>query len=384
MVKQRWQWIPLLAAVLAAPAQAVAPEPAYLVGVVSESGDIVSWFRPTSEGGLVLDREVPIGTMIADIDGPHHLAVAPDQRSYLVSVAHGNPAGTLWRMDARTDTVIGRAPLEHFPTTIAVTPDGAFAFVANSDFHGDRPRINPVSVVHVPTMIKMIDVAACDMPHGVKVNRTGTRVYVSCMHSDEILEMHAASFEILRRQRIGAGHAMTLAAGQAGDHGAHAGHGAAPSSATAAPSALAGKACAATYVSLSPDGRELYVACNAGNTLQIWETERLRFIGEVAVGAGAYNAEPTPDGALVLVTNKKDQSVSLVDPRTRREVARIRTTKPVVHGIAFAPDGRTAYISSESIGSDPGAIDVIDIATRRVTGTVPVRAQPTGIAILRQ
>lgn len=382
-MRRRWQWVPLLAAVLATPSRAEAPVPAYLVGVVSESGDIVTWFRPTADGGLVLDREVPIGTMMADIDGPHHLAVTPDQASYLVSVAHGNPAGTLWRMDARTDTLIGRAPLEHFPTTISVTPDGEFAFVANSDFHGDRPRINPVSVVHVPTMTKLIDVAACDMPHGVKVNPAGTRVYVSCMHSDEILEMHAASFEILRRQRIGAGHAVTVAAGQAGGHDAHAGHGASGSTAGPAPAALAGKACAATYVSLSPDGRELYVACNAGNTLQIWETASLRFIGEVPVGAGAYNVEPTPDGRLVLVTNKKGQTVSLVDPATRREVARIRTTKPVVHGIAFAPDGRTAYISSESIGSDPGSIDVIDLATRRVTGTVPVRAQPTGIAILR-
>lgn len=383
-MKQRWHWMPLLLAVLAAPSRAEAPVPAYLVGVVSESGDIVSWFRPTAEGGLVLDREVPIGTMLADIDGPHHLAVAPDQGSYLVSVAHGNPAGTLWRMDAATDTLIGRAPLEHFPTTIAVTPDGEFAFVANSDFHGDRPRINPVSVVHVPTMTKMIDVAACDMPHGVKVNPAGTRVYVSCMHSDEILELHAASFAILRRQRIGAGHAMTAAAAPGGDHGAHAGHATPSAAVLPAPASLAGRPCAATYVSLSPDGRALYVACNAGNTLQIWETEHLRFIGEVAVGAGAYNAEPTPDGTLVLVTNKKDQSVSVVDPRARREVARIRTTKPVVHGIAYAPDGRTAYISSESIGSDPGSIDVIDLATRRVTGTVPVRAQPTGIAILRR
>lgn len=371
----RWAVVGLLA--LVAPAPATAQD--HLVGVVSESGDIVSWFRPDGRGGLVLDREVPVGLLLADIDGPHHLAVTPDQRSYLISIAHGVPAGTLWRMDARTDTLIGRAPLEHFPTTIAVTPDGEFAFVANSDFHGDRPRINPVTVVHVPTMITMANVPACDMPHGVKVNRAGTRVYISCMHSDEILEMHAASFDILRRQRIGAGHQM--AAGHAG----HGGHAAPPASGTTlpAPAALAGKACAATYVSLSADGRQLYVACNASGTLQVWETEGFRLQAEIEVGAGAYNAEPTPDGRMVVVTNKKDQSVSLVDLATRREAARVRTTKPVVHGIAFSPDGRTAYISAESVGSDPGSIDVLDLASQRITGTVPVRAQPTGIAVLK-
>jgi DNA-binding beta-propeller fold protein YncE len=373
-----WGLAGLAALTVAAPAAAQD----HLVGVVSESGDFVSWFRPDGRGGLLLDREVPVGLLLAGIDGPHHLAVMPDQRSYLISIAHGVPAGTLWRLDARSDTLLGRAPLENFPTTIAVTPDGEFAFVANSDFHGDRPRINPVTVVHVPTMTAMAHVPACDMPHGVKVNPAGTRVYISCMHSDEILEMHAASFEILRRQRIGAGHQM--AAGHGG-HGAHAGHGTPPAAGTVlpAPPALAGRACAPTYVSLSADGRQLYVACNAASTLQVWETDGFRLLAEIEVGAGAYNAAPAPDGRLVVVTNKRDQSISLVDLATRREAARIRTAKPIVHGIAFSPDGRTAYISAESIGSDPGSVDVLDLATRRITGTVPVRAQPTGIAVLK-
>ncbi len=50
--------------------------------------------------------------------------------------------------------------------------------------------------------------------------------------------------------------------------------------------------------------------------------------------------EPSPDGKLVMVTNKKDQSVSLVDAVTLTEVARIPTSKKIVHGIAYSPDGR--------------------------------------------
>ena len=67
------------------------------------------------------------------------------------------------------DSLVGRAQVELFPTTISLTPDGQFAFVANSDFHGDHPRVNVVSVVHTPTMNKITDIPACDMPHGVKV-----------------------------------------------------------------------------------------------------------------------------------------------------------------------------------------------------------------------
>ena len=101
------------------------------------------------------------------------------------------------------------------------------------------------------------------------------------------------------------------------------------------------------------------------------------------MGAGAYNVEPSPDGAILIVTNKKDQSVSIVDSKTLAEVVRVKTTKKIVHGVAYSPDGRYAYISQESIGADPGAIDVIDLGTRTVVSTIPIPAQPTGITILR-
>ena len=355
---------------------APAAEPAgfdYLIGVSSESGDIISWIRPERDS-LAVERVVPIGIMPADIDGPHNVAMAPDQRSYYVSIAHGTPHGTLWRMDASADTLLGRATLEFYPTTIALTPDGELAFVANSDFFGDRPRRNPVSVVYTPSMEKIADVTACDMPHGVRVNRAGTRVYVTCMDSDELLELDVSTFEITRRARTGT--ATPTAAG----HAAHA-----PAAAATAPAAThdAG-ACAPTYVSVSPDDRTLFVACNTKGTLQVWDAATLEQKAEVAVGKGAYNVEVSPDGRLVLVTNKKDRSVSLVDAESLEEVARIPTTKPVVHGIAWSPDGRYAYISQESVGADPGAVDMIDVAARRVVATVPLPAQPTGITIHRR
>ncbi len=363
--------------VVARPVVAQTPAVRYKVGVVSESGDIVSWFRPT-EGGLVLDHVVPVGIMPADIDGPHNLQVAPDQKSYYVSIAHGVPFGSLWRLDAKSDTLLGRATVELFPTTIAITPDGEFAFVANSDFHGDRPRINPVSIVHTPTMTKITDLPACDMPHGVRVNHAGTKTYVSCMNSDEILELDPGTFTITRRVKIGAGHNMAGMNHPGMQHEAPQATAPLP-----APSPLASKECAGTFVSVSPDDRTLYVACNYGNSLQVWDAASLTLIKEVPVGKGAYNVEPSPDGSLLIVTNKKDQSVSLVDAKSFAELARISTSKKIVHGVAYSPDGRYAYVSCESIGSDPGAIDIIDLTTRKLISSVSVPAQPTGVAILR-
>jgi DNA-binding beta-propeller fold protein YncE len=355
------------ATLLAGHAAAQTADPGYRVGVVSESGDIATWLKPVG-AGLAIDRVVPLGIMPTSIDGPHNIAVSPDGKNYYVTVAHGTPFGSLWKLSVAGDSLVGRAQVELFPTTISLTPDGQFAFVANSDFHGDHPRINVVSVVHTPTMNKITDIPACDMPHGVKVNRAGTRIYVSCMHSDEVLELDAGTFRVARRLKTGEGHA-TAVTGPA-HHG------------PAAPLVSGvSKECSPTFVSVSPDDKRLYVACNYGNNLQVWDAERFALVKEIPVGNGAYNAEPSADGKLILVTNKKDQSVSLVDAERLTEIARIRTSKKVVHGIAYSPDGRLAYVSSESVGADPGAVDVIDLSLRKVIGSVSVPGQPTGITI---
>lgn len=347
---------------LALTAGGAAAQSRYRLYVVSESGDIVTQLGWDGTALTTL-KTVPVGIMPSDIDGPHNVTVSPDGRYYYVTIAHGQPYGSLWKMAVDGDTLIGRAPVEMFPTTISITPDGELAFVANSDFHGDHPRTNLVSVVYTPRMAPLVTIAACDMPHGVKVNHAGTFVYVTCMNSDEVLEIDRQSLAIARRHKTGEG------MGHAGMTGAPAG----------------GPAhdCSPTFVALSADDTRLYVACNHGNTLQVLDAATLSLIKEIPTGAGAYNVEPSPDGRWVIVTNKKAQSVSLIAADSLAEVARIPTTKKIPHGVAYSPDGRYAFISQESIGMDPGAVDVIDLTTRAKVATAPVPLQPTGIVTLR-
>ena len=338
----------LLAALLAA--FAAAPTPAYRILVASESGDIVT--QLTWDGtALKTVKVVPVGIMPADIDGPHNVTASPDGKYWYVTIAHGTPYGTLWKMAAGGDTVVAKAPVEMFPTTISLTPEGDLAFVANSDFHGDHPRVNVITIVQTVTMASLTNLPACDMPHGVRVNHAGSVIYVSCMNSDEILEIDRQAFGVQRRHKTGDG----------SQHG-----------------------CAPTFVSVSPDDRRLYVACNHGNTLQVLDAATLALVKEIPTGAGAYNVEPSADGRWVLVTNKKAQSVSVVDAQLLAEVARISTSKKLPHGVAYAPDGRWAFISVESIGTDPGAVDVIDVWTLTRVASIAVPLQPTGITILRQ
>src|SRR2546430_16766060 len=54
--------------------------------------------------------------------------------------------------------------------------------------------------------------------------------------------------------------------------------------------------CMPTFVSVSPDDRRLYVACNHGNSLQVIDAASLALVREIPVGTGAYNVEPSADG----------------------------------------------------------------------------------------
>ena len=359
--------VALLLAAVAGPAHPpLQPSPRYRIYVASESRDIVSQLEWDGTA-LRTVKVVPVGIMPSDIDGPHHVTVSLDGRYWYVTIAHGTPYGSLWKMAVDGDTLVGRAPLEMFPTTISVTPDGELAFVANSDFYGDHPRTNVVSVVYTPQMIPLATLPTCDMPHGVRVNHAGTRIYVSCMNSDEILEIDRARLAVTRRYRTGAGMVPAVPM-PAGHGGAEAGR--------------VHQACMPTFVSVSPDDRRLYVACNHSDQLLVLDAGALELLKSLRTGHGAYNVEPSPDGRWVTVTNKKDQSVSLIDAATLVEVARIPTTKPFPHGVAYSPDNRYAFISQESKGVNPGAVNVIDLVSRAQVCSTDVPLQPTGITVL--
>ncbi|PWT85170.1 MAG: hypothetical protein C5B57_03470, partial [Blastocatellia bacterium] len=140
----------LLCAVVSIGAQA-AKTPEYLVYVASEAADKIALVRLGPGAGRI-DHEFTTGIMPADIDGPHGLAVSPDRRFYYVSLAHGQPYGTVWKYSTKDDTVVGRVTLGMFPATLQTTPDGEFLYVVNFNLHGDMVP-SSVSVVATSEML---------------------------------------------------------------------------------------------------------------------------------------------------------------------------------------------------------------------------------------
>ena len=342
----------------------------YSIYVASEGADVVTRIDVGPEGWSKA-KEISVKVVPNEISGPHHVAVSPDGLFWYVSIAHGSPFGSVWKYRAGDDALVARTQVGMFPTTVGLSPDGAWAYVPNSDFHGDRGQKNTLSVLYTPTLRAVTEIPACDMPHGSRWNASGSVVYVACMMSDELLTIDPGSFAVSGRAVLGSGHPMSME-----EH-------LRAQTPGAASSTMPGQNpdCLPTYVSVSPDGDVAYVACNHSGELQVRDARTLALVARVPSGAGAYNVEPSPDGRLVLVTNKKAQSVTVFDAATRREVARIATSKSLPHGIAFSPDGRYAFVSCESVGTDPGAVDAIDLRTLERVASLPLPLQATGIAV---
>ncbi|HEX9708624.1 MAG TPA: YncE family protein [Candidatus Thermoplasmatota archaeon] len=363
-------------AVPASPA-AAAPARDYLVFAASEATDEIVLIRFGADGATVERRHVT-GFNPAEPDGPHGLAVSPDGRHYYVTTAHGTPNGYLWKYRTEDDKLVGRVELGLFPASMQVSPDGHYAYVVNFNLHGDMVP-SSVSIVSTDEMLEVARLQTCAMPHGSRLDPTGARHYSVCMMDEMLVEIDARGFAVAR-------HFMLTPGGEHGTAGPprrHApGEGGAAHAMKAAPSAGAAK-CSPTWAVPSPDGGRVYVACNASNDVAVIDAERWALVRRIPAGDGVYNLALTRDGELLIATNKRGRSVSLIDTGTGEELARVPTRRTVVHGIAVSDDDRYAFVSVEGYGAEPGTVEVIDLRARERVASVDIGQMAGGIDFWR-
>jgi DNA-binding beta-propeller fold protein YncE len=351
------------------------PSQDYLALVASESVDQIAVVR-FGPGGIRVERTNTTGVMPADVDGPHGVAVSPDGKFYYVSTAHGAPYGFLWKYALANDSLAGRVMLGNFPATMQITPDGAFAYVVNFNLHGEMVP-SSVSIVATDEMVEVARVPTCTMPHGSRINAQGTKQYSACMMDDMAVEIDTRSFTVARHFMVGKGKERGMAGAPAVTHGDHATHDVAGHG-TEAPKP-GDVSCSPTWVQPSSDGSRIYVACNKSSDIAEIDVARWALTRRIPAGEGVYNLAVTHDGKLLVATNKRGKSTSVIDLARGTEVARIPTTGRVVHGAAVSSDDRYAFISQEGVGSEPGTVDVIDLRALQKVASIDVGQQAGGI-----
>ena len=355
------------------------PDKDYLFYVVSEGADKIALVRFGSDGARV-EREVGTGDMPIDIDGPHGIVMSPDRKFYYVSIGHGRPFGVVWKYSTKDDSVLGKSTLGYFPATMDASADGQFLFVVNFNLHGDMVP-SSVSVVSTPTMTEVARIQTCTMPHGSRLNPQGTKQYSACMMDDMLVEIDTHTFKVARHfivtkgKEVGISGAPKLQTHTVGTHR--------PSKHTGGHGMEAPKpgdvSCQPTWAQPSSDGSLIYIACNASSEVVEVDAGTWKLVRRIPARAGIYNLAATRDGTRLVATNKRDQSVSIYDLKSGRELARLPTKRKVLHGVVISPDDLYAFVTVEGVGDEPGTVEIIDLKAMKTVATVDVPRQAAGI-----
>lgn len=109
---------------------------------------------------------------------------------------------------------------------------------------------------------------------------------------------------------------------------------------------------------LSPDGRLLYVVCQASDELRVVDVASNKLVTVVPLGRAPRGITLSPDGTQIYVTNSSDDTVSVIDAGSLK-IARTFSTGFEPAGIVTGPKGETLYVANRLSGD----ISVIDVKT---------------------
>ncbi len=300
--------------------------------------------------GTIL-HTISIDRRRAETDEPHGVTVSPDGRHWYATLAHGHP--TLWKYETYGDRLVGRLSLD-MPgaARVELTPDGSRAFIPDY-WRGGLGEESRVAVVDVHDLTVVALPEVCPAPHHAAVDPRGMRVAVTCSLSDEIVLMDAASGHTLKRFLAGP---------------------------------LPGPAGAPRYtpmnVAWSPDGSHFYVTMAGTGEVRAFSRSGDPD-GSVEVGQGPAQIAGSASGRALVVANRRDGSVSVLDPATLAEVRRVKLADAAFpHGVALDPVGETAYVTWEGRVGEPGGVTAIRIDTGEVVWRREVGVLTLGVAYL--
>ncbi|MDN5200851.1 YncE family protein [Fulvivirgaceae bacterium BMA10] len=351
----------------------------YYVYVTAESEDEVAVIKFDGKTARAVET-IKVGVWPAEIEGPHGITVAPDGKHWYLTMAHGNPYGTLYKYSTETNEVVDQTTLGLFPATMQISKATGLLYCVNFNLHGDMVP-SSVSVVDPETMTELKRITTGAMPHGSRISPDGMKQYSVAMMSGELFEIDAFKLEISRTLSLDEDEKEMHANHQKMDHSQmdhskmdhskmnHQKHGMQHKHSKTKP----------TWVIPHPTNNKVYIAGNGINKILEVDLKEWKITRKFETGKGPYNVEITPDGTKMVATYKSDGATGVWDIEKGTELAKVQNSRKVSHGIAISPDSRYAFVSVEGIGGEPGSVDVIDLETLRIVDTANIGKQAGGI-----
>ena len=364
----------------------------YYIYVTAESEDEVALIKFDGKEAETIKR-IPVGVWPAENEGPHGITVSPDGKHWYLSLAHGNPYGTLYKYETGTDKVVGETKLGLFPASMQISEASGLLYCVNFNLHGDMVP-SSVSVVDVESMTELEQITTGAMPHGSRLTADGLKHYSVAMMSGELFEIDALRLTVTKKFDLDAAGKMAMGEmdhskmdhSKMGDmakkeeepamdhskmdHSAM-GMGAAP---------MKHSAFKPTWVSTHPTKDLVYVAGNGAAEIYEVDTKAWKVTRKFKTDKGPYNMDITPDGKKLIVSYKTAAKTGIWDLESGTELASIANSQKVTHGVAISTDGKFAFVSVEGKQGDAGAMDVFDLQTFKLVDTAHLGKQAGGIA----
>jgi YVTN family beta-propeller protein len=139
-------------------------------------------------------------------------------------------------------------------------------------------------------------------------------------------------------------------------------------------------------VAVTPDGKTAFVANNGSGSVSTIDVKtRTKNPADIGVGRNPRSVAVTPDGKTAFVTNAsfgaepfpRGNSVSKIDVKTRTKDPGDITVGPLPAGVAFTPDGKTAFVTKAVSDS----VSMVDVKTENNLADIAVGSLPTGVAV---
>ena len=353
----------------------------YYIYVTAESEDEVAVVKFDGEKAETIKR-IPVGVWPAENEGPHGITVGPEGKYWYLSMAHGNPYGTLYKFETGTDKLVGETKLGLFPASMQISTTTGLLYCVNFNLHGDMVP-STVSVVDVESMTELQQITTGAMPHGSRLSADGLKHYSVAMMSGELFEIDALDLKVSRTLNLDEAKVSGEMDHSKMDHSkmdhskmdhskmdhSKMGH-----------EGMEHSAFKPTWVSPHPSKNFVYVAGNGQAKVLEVNTDTWKVTREFTTDKGPYNIDISPNGKFMVVSYKTAAKTGIWNLETGEEVARLDNSQKVTHGVAISSDSRYAFVSVEGIADDPGMMDVFDLETLKYVDTAYLGKQAGGIA----
>lgn len=336
------------------------------VFVTNQSEDLVAVIDIATQQVVRYAHAGVTNTLLAPPKVPHNVTMDRQGRFFYTTLVAANE---LWQFDPQTLLPVKTVNVGSSPAHVVVNATGDTAYVTNWDVTTRTAR--SVTVVNTASM-KVTDTIYDQRmiaPHGERLSSDGHYLYTANEYGDNVSKIDVWSKKVVAVIPLAADVPLFPADNYEPVY---------------------------KPFQVAVTDSFVYVTCYASNDVRVIQRSLDSVVTVIPVGKGPIQLRTTPDGSKILVANRDDSSVTVINTISNAVAMTIHNIGVQPHGVDITADGRYAYVSCESqtgsfrhhplVGSrSPGTTAVIDMRTLNQTQptitTIEMGSFPAGVAI---